>query len=147
MLLLNTKDENAGYAVQETEQPLQSSVFKFAVKRAAGKGRHGNAFFVCGSSADPKNWIECRLYYGGRSSLMITGGAVEHTEEKVVFDRQGVFIVTVSVDCKARTVAFEAAGHKLTSRITGSIDAITHYGTGGANSDNVFTGISVAASR
>jgi hypothetical protein len=145
-LLFSTKDQNAGYAVQESAKPLPKAVFSFAVKRAVGKSgerRHGNAFFVCGKGKRPEDWLECRLYYGGRSSLMITGGLVKQVEEKVSLGRRDVFDVTVSVDCAARTVTIEAGGSKLTSQITGPLDAITHYGYGGSNSDNEFTDVQV----
>ena len=74
---------------------------------------------------------------------MISGSNVEQIEEKLTFATRNVFAVTVSIDCPARTVTFEAAGRKLTSKISGSIEAITHYGCGGANSDNLFTDIAV----
>jgi len=145
-MLFSTKDKNAGYAVRECAEPIQKAVFSFSVMRApggAGQGWHGNAFLVFGPSGTPNDFIECRLYYGGRSSMMITGSRIEHVEEKVNFDRQRVFPVAVTVDCERRTVTFEAAGHKLTSEITGPLDAITHYGYGGANSANLFTDITV----
>ena len=145
-LLFSTKDKDTGYALQKLGKPASKSVFTFSVKRAqgpSGKGRHGNAFFACGASDRPEDLIECRLYYGGRSSLMISGSPVEHAEEKASFNRQAVFEVTVTVDCVGRTVTFETAGKKLTSRITGPVEAITHYGYGGANSDNYFTDITV----
>ncbi len=140
---LSVKDENAGYAIWQAEQPLIAPAFQFAVRRAAGSKRHGNAYFVFGTSSDPKDWIECRLYYGGRSSLMVTGEMVEHVEQKVTFDRSTALVVTVDVDGQAGTVTFEAAGHKLSARLTRSIPAITHYGYGGGNSDNVFTAVKI----
>jgi outer membrane protein assembly factor BamB len=142
-LLLSTKDEKAGYAVQKSAKPTKKATFTFSVKRAAGSRRHGNAFFVCGPTDDPEDWIQCRLYYGGRSSMMITGSRVEHIEQKVTFATRNVFTVTVGIDCEGRTIVFETAGNKLTSKITGAIGAITHYGHGGANSDNLFTDIEV----
>ncbi len=57
----------------------------------------------------------------------------------------GVLKVTVSIDCRERTVVFEAAGDELRSRITGSIEAITQFGYGGSNSDNLFTNIEVSS--
>ena len=74
---------------------------------------------------------------------MIAGSGVEDIEKKLTFVRRDVFTVTVTNDSEARTVAFEAAGGKLTSKITGPMEAITHYGCGGANSDNLFTDITV----
>jgi hypothetical protein len=145
-LLFSTKDTNAGYAVRESAKPMQKAVFSFSVMRApgaSGQGRHGNAFLVFGLGSTARDLIECRLYYGGRSSMMITGNRIEHVEEKVDFDRQRVFTVSVTVDCESRTVTFEAAGHKLASKITEPINTITHYGYGGANSANLFTGIRV----
>jgi len=145
-VLFRTKDQNAGYAVRRSAKPMQKGVFSFSLKRAPkkrGQQRHGNAFFVCGDGNTSKDLIECRLYYGGRSSLMITGDQAKHIEKKVSLGRQGTFAVTVTVDCKSRTVTVETAGNKLTSQITGSIDAITHYGYGGGNSDNFFTDIAV----
>lgn len=138
-LLLSTKDASAGYAIRKFAAPVEQAVFAFTVQRAPGTQRHGNAFFVCGPSDRPENCIECRLYYGGRSSMMITGSQVEQVEEKASFTRRDAFAVAVSIDCKARTVTFAAGGKELTARIAGPIDAITHYGYGGANSDNLFT--------
>ena len=146
VLLFSTKDQNTGYAVRACAKPMQKAVFSFSVKRAPrkpGQRRHGNAFFVCGKGTDPKGWIECRLYYGGRSSMMITGVLVKPIEAKKVFGRTVVFPVTVTIDCSARTVIFEAAGNRVTSQITEPLDAITHYGYGGGNSDNLFTDIAV----
>jgi len=145
-LLFSTKDKNAGYAVRESAKPMQKALFSFSVMRAPGalgQGRHGNAFFVFGPSGIASDLIQCRLYYGGRSSMMITGSRIEHLEEKVDFEKQRIFTATVTVDCQSGTVAFEAAGHKLTSKITEPIDAITHYGYGGGNSANLFTDITV----
>jgi hypothetical protein len=141
--LLSTKDQNAGYAVRRADKPLEKATFTFAVKRAPGKGRYGNAFFVCGSSEKPEDWIECRLYYGGRRSITIAGSRVEKAEAKMGSIKTDVFAVTVSIDCKERTVTFEAGGARLTSKITESIDALTHYGCGGANSASLFTEILV----
>ena len=142
--LLRTKDKNAGYALQASATPLQRATFRLSLKRATGNqavGRHGNAFFVCGGT--PDQLIECRLYYGGRSSLMITGPRVEHVEKKVAFTRRTSFTVEVTVDCNAGTVAFSTDGKEVTSRIAPPLSAITHYGYGGANSDNLFTAITV----
>ena len=144
--LFRTKDRNAGYAVRAAAKPLQRATFSFSLKRAAGNqvtGRHGNAFFVCGASPAADRLIECRLYYGGRSSLMITGSQVEHVEQKVSFSTRGPFTVDVTVDCDARTVTFAADGKRVTSKTTAPIAAITHYGYGGANSDTLFTAITV----
>jgi hypothetical protein len=141
--LFSTKDEGMGYAIRESQKPLAKAKFRFAVRRASGTGRHGNAFFVCGPSDRPEEQIECRLYYGGRSSLMITGSPVEHIEEKADLRGRDLFIVTVRVDCDPGTVTFEAAGKTVTARITSPVDKITHYGYGGGNSDNLFTGIRV----
>ena len=145
-VVFSVKDERVGYAVRESTKAMRQAVFTFSAQRAvgaSGQGRHGNVFFVCGAGDTPEHFIECRLYYGGRGSMMIAGSHVEPKEEKIRFDRQAVFAVTVTVDCERRTVTFETAGQKLTSRITGPIDAITHYGYGGANSANLFTDITV----
>ena len=75
--------------------------------------------------------------------MMITGVLVKPIEAKKVFGRTVVFPVTVTIDCSARTVIFEAAGNRVTSQITEPLDAITHYGYGGGNSDNLFTDIAV----
>ena len=91
----------------------------------------------------PQEFIECRLYYGGRSSLMITGNHVEHVEAKCAFSRRDLFKIVVTVDCEQESITFEAADQKVTSRLTGPIKAITHYGYGGANSDNLVTDIEV----
>ena len=111
----------------------------FAVQRAEGAKRHGNAFFVCGPSDQPGDWIECRLYYGGRRSLMIAGRCVEQVEAKVALPGQGPYQASVTVDCQARTVSFAVGSQEVTTKLTGAIKAITHYGYGGANSDSVFT--------
>lgn len=145
-LLFSTKEAIAGYAVRESAKPAEKAVFDFFVKRAvgaSGEGRHGNAFFVCGKGNTPKDFIECRLYYGGRSSMVITGSHVEHIEERFNSDRKAIYQVTVSVDCESRTVTFETGGQKVTARISESVDAITHYGYGGSNSANLFTEITV----
>ncbi len=141
-LRFRTKDEKAGYAVRRAEKPLEKATFRFAVKRAPGTHRHGNAFFVFGPSTKPEDLVECRLYYGGRSSLMIAGNAVERVDEKIDVGK-GVYEVTVTVDCRGQKVVFEAAGHTVRTAITGSLDAVTHYGYGGANADNFFTAIEV----
>jgi outer membrane protein assembly factor BamB len=140
-LLFSTKDDQAGYALLKVENPLSAATFRLAVKRASGAGRHGNAFFVFGPSGDPEQLIECRLYYGGRSSLMITGAPVEKVEEKADLRGRNVFEMTVRVDCRARVVSFESGGKTVTAKITGDCRAITHYGYGGGNSDNLFTGV------
>lgn len=142
-LLFSTKDKNEGYAVLKTEKPMSTATFRFAVKRASGAGRHGNAFFVFGASNDPERLIACRLYYGGRSSLMVTGAPVQPEEEKADLRGRDLFEVTVRVDCEAGVVTFESAGQTVTAKITGDCDAITHYGYGGGNSDNLFTGVRV----
>ena len=75
--------------------------------------------------------------------MVISGRRVEQVEEKVALASRNIFNVTVSIDCEARTVTFETASKKLTSRLTGSPEAITHYGWGGANSENLFSDIGV----
>jgi len=140
-LQVSAKDEGAGYAVAKLAQPAKEAVFRFVAQRAPGTKRHGNAFFVCGSDNDPKSWIECQIYYGGRSSIRIAGGQVETAEEKVAFDRRAPIAATVTVSCPNRTVTVEAGGAKLTAPITGTMDRIVCYGFGGANSDTLFTGI------
>ena len=146
-LLFSTKDDQAGYAVLKTDKPLTTASFRFAVRRASGAGRHGNAFFVFGPSNDPARLIECRLYYGGRSSLMIAGSLVEQAEEKADLRGRDLYEVTVRVDCRSGTVTLESAGRTLTTKIVDSCEAITHYGYGGANSDNLFSGIAVTPSK
>lgn len=146
-LLFSTKDDQAGYAVLKTDKPLTTASFRFAVRRASGAGRHGNAFFVFGPSNDPARLIECRLYYGGRSSLMIAGSLVGQAEEKADLRGRDLYEVTVRVDCRSGTVTLESAGRTLTTKIVDSCEAITHYGYGGANSDNLFSGIAVTPSK
>lgn len=144
--LFSTKDEQAGYAVRRAKRPLNKAEFRLVAGRAqaaSGQRRHGNVFFVCGRGTEPRELIECRLYYGGRSSMLITGPFVEQVEEKVSIDRGSVFEMIVSVDCDKRTISFEFAGQKLSTRITGRVEAITHYGYGGANSDNQVSQIEV----
>ena len=138
-----TKDSKAGYAVRKVDEPIRRATFTFSVSRVPAEGRHGNAFFVCGNGNQPEDWIECRLFYGGRRSVEITGRHAQSVTEEVDFPRQKTFPVTVTVDCKARTVTLAAAGRTLTSRIKGSLDTITHVGFGGANSTNVFTDIKI----
>ncbi len=139
-LRVATKEEGAGYAVKKMEKPSRKFVFRFTVQRApakTGTKRNGNAFFVFGRGGDLKDMMECRLYYGGRSSLTIGGSSVEEADEKMTFDRRKPMAVTVSVDLDAGTVSFETQGKKIVSKITGSLDAITHYGFGGSNSDSL----------
>jgi hypothetical protein len=138
---LRTKDQNTGYAIRPLERPLEQAVFTFSVQREPDTSRHGNAFFVCGPSDNPEDWIECRLYYGGRRSLEITGTHVEPLEVKLPPGRIDAWHITVSIDCRQRTISFDAAGTCLTSKLTGPLSAITHFGCGGANSANVFTPI------
>ncbi|MCU0978302.1 MAG: PQQ-binding-like beta-propeller repeat protein [Pirellulaceae bacterium] len=138
-LQLSTKDDQPGYAVRQADQPWEKASLTFAVQRAEGAKRHGNAFFVCGPSDQPGDWIECRLYYGGRRSLMIAGRCVEQVEAKVALPGQGPYQASVTVDCQARTVSFAVGSQVVTTKLTGAIKAITHYGYGGANSDSVFT--------
>lgn len=140
-VLFGTKDDKAGYALCKADRPIATATFRLALKRASGAGRHGNAFFVLGSGNDPAQLIECRLYYGGRSSLMITGPLVEQVEEKADLRGRELHEVTVRVDCKAGTVTLESGEQTVTARLKGNIDAITHYGYGGTNSDNLFTGV------
>lgn len=140
---LTSNDQGAGYAVRESDRPLQKAVFSFAVKRRPGTKRHGNAFFVCGARKKPEDWIECRLYYGGRRTMEIAGNVVEPA--KIAFNpsRTDALHVVVTVDCKAQTVTLEAAEAKLTTRITKPVETITHYGVGGANADNCFSEIAL----
>jgi len=140
---LASKDQGAGYAIRPADRPLERAIFRFAVKRRPGSARHGNAFFVCGASDKPDDWIECRLYYGGRRTLEITGKLVEHARTNFHPVKTDAMNVTVTVDCKARTVTLEVGETRLTTKITGAIAAITHYGCGGANADNLFTAIAV----
>ncbi len=142
-LLFGTKDEKEGYAVTATDQPLAKATFRLALKRASGGGRHGNAFFLFGSTDEPDQMVQCRLYYGGRSSLMITGDAVERAEKKADLRGRRQFEVTVEVDCREGTVTFKSADDTVTAKLCGDWQAITHYGYGGGNSDNLFTGVLV----
>jgi hypothetical protein len=138
-----TKDSKAGYAVRKVATPVKRATFTFSVSRAPIEGRHGNAFFVCGNGNQPENWIECRLFYGGRRTAEIAGEHAQTVTEEIDFPRQRTHSVTVTVDCEARTVTLIAAGRTLTSRIEGSLDTITHVGYGGVNSANVFTDIKI----
>lgn len=144
--LFRTSDEKAGYAVRRADAPISKAIFRFTVQRAAGKSgekRHGNAFFVFGGGPDPGDWVECQLYYGGRSSLVLAGKGVARAEEKAKFDARGRIGVTVAVDIEAGTITLEAAGARVSARMTGPMDAIRYFGYGGANSDNVFGPIRV----
>ena len=141
--VFSTGNDKVGYAIRETEKPMSSATFRFAVRRASGTGRHGNAFFVCGPSDDILNLIECRLYYGGRSSLLITGALVEQAEKKIEFRGRDIYEAIVRVDCAARTVTVETMGQTLSTKLKGNCETVTHYGYGGGNSDNVFTAVSV----
>jgi len=146
-ILFRTTNDKAGYAVRQAVAPLGKASFEFTVRRAEGKSgekRHGNAFFVFGPSDKAEEWIECQLYYGGRSSVVIGGRGVERVEEPMKYSRKGALTVTVTVDCRAGTVVVETGGGKaITARITGGMDAIRWYGYGGANSDNLFGEIRV----
>jgi hypothetical protein len=145
-VLFQVHDANVGYALRKSSTPIQKGSFKFSLKRAPGpqgQGRHGNAYFVFGPSEDPKACIECRLYYGGRSSMMITGSPVQTVEKKLTFARRDVFTAIVTVDCKRREITFEVAGHKLTALMQDPLEAVNHYGYGGGNSANLCTGIAV----
>jgi len=75
--------------------------------------------------------------------MMITGSLAQKAEQTVARAKLDVINVTVSIDLLARTIVFEATGAKLTSKITGPIDAVTRYGCGGSNADNLFTAITV----
>ncbi|MBN2451237.1 MAG: PQQ-binding-like beta-propeller repeat protein, partial [Lentisphaeria bacterium] len=142
-MLFRTLDAGAGYALRPAEAPLRQATFTLSAVRAPGTNRHGNAFLVLGTGATPADWLECRLYYGGRSSLMLTGKGVETKEEKVALQRGDPFVLTATVDCAAGTLTFEVSGHSLTTRLTNPIQGITHYGYGGANADTVFSPIRV----
>ncbi len=74
---------------------------------------------------------------------MITGALVAEAEEKADLRGRDVFEVVVRVDCTAGVISFESAGHTVTAKIQGDCEAITHYGYGGGNSDNLFTGVRV----
>ena len=138
-----TKDSKAGYAVRKVAAPVKRATFTFSVSRAPAEGRHGNAFFVCGNGNQPEDWIECRLFYGGRRSVEITGKHAQTGHGRGRLPAAEDLSVTVTIDCEARTVTLAAAGRTLTSRIEGSLDTITHVGYGGANSANVFTDIKI----
>jgi len=138
-----SKDQSAGYAIYPVDRPMEKAVFRFAVKRRPETKRHGNAFFICGTSDKPEDWIECRLYYGGRRTMEIAGKLVEPAKTTLNPGKADAMSVTVTVDCKERVVTIEAGGVKLTTKIIGSIAAVTHYGCGGANADNLFTEIVV----
>ncbi len=47
----------------------------------------------------------------------------------------------MTIDCQQRTVLFEVNNTKLTTKITGPFNAITHYGIGGSNAANLVTSI------
>ena len=142
-VIVGTKDSNSGYAVQAVEQKLERGVFTFAVQRAPTEKRHGNVCFVFGTSEKPDDWLECWLYYGGRRTMTITGSRVQQVDKKVELPAAGVFFVTVTIDCKERTLLFDVNGTKLTTKITGPFIAISHYGIGGSNSANLLTSLSV----
>ena len=142
-VVVSTKGNSSGYALRAVEAPMARGVFTFAVQRApTPEKRSGNVFFVFGTSEKPDDWLECRLYYGGRRSMMITGKCVQEVEKKIELPA-GVFQVTVAIDCQARTVDFAVNGAKLTSKITGPFGAISHYGLGGGNAANLLTSLSV----
>jgi outer membrane protein assembly factor BamB len=142
-LLFSTDDDTVGYALRPAEHPVRKASFRCAVRRASGPGRHGNAFLVLSPEGAPEKLIECRLYYGGRSSLMITGPGVERVDKRAEFQRGGVYTMRVDVDCPAGVVTFQAAGQKLTAKMNDPWPAVAAYGYGGGNSDNLFTGIRV----
>lgn len=147
-VLFHTNDDKAGYAVRQSDTPITKALFRFTVQRAVGKSgekRHGNAFFVFGDGPNPEDWVECQLYYGGRSSLVVAGKGVARAEEKAKFDARGRFDVSVEVNLKAGIVTLEAGGAKATAEMTGRMDAIRYYGYGGANSDNLFGEIRVGS--
>jgi len=142
--VFGTNDKREGYALTAAERPLAKAVLSFSLKRAGKQGRHGNAFLVCAPSANIEGLIKCCLYYGGRSSLVITGKHVKDIEQKMDFDRRtAVHTMSVTVDCGARTLNFEADGKSVATDITGPVPAITHYGYGGGNSDSFVTAITV----
>lgn len=144
--LLRTNDKESGYAVRPADAPIKKAAFRFTVQRAvgaAGEKRHGNAFFVFGGGPNPEDWVECQLYYGGRSSLVVAGKGVARVEERAKFDARGRFEVSVEVDLEAGSVTLEAGGARAISKMTGAMDAIRYYGYGGANSDNLFGEIRV----
>ena len=140
---VSSKDRDTGYVVCPCAKPLEKAVFTFFVKRTPGTRRHGNVFFVFGQGDHPDDWTRCQLYYGGRSSMAITGSAVEHRENKLTDARAAVFQLTVRIDCSAQTIRFEAAGKQLDARFTKPIRTIICYGCGGSNADNTFSEIAV----
>ena len=145
-ILFQTKDTSTGYAIRAADRPLAKAVFQFSVQRAqpsAGEKRHGNAFFVFSPTARPEDRIECRIYYGGRSSFSIAGKAVAAAEEHARFARDGTLDVTVSADCDAGTISCQVGEQTLKTKMTAKINAISHYGFGGANSANLFSAIDV----
>ena len=140
---VKTLTKAPGYAIKKLDKPTRKATFTFNVTRAPVEARrHGNAFFVFGPSANMKQMVECRLYYGGRSSVMIVGSA-EEVDVEMTFTQRDRFIIRVTVDLDAGTVTMEAQGKKIESKLTGSPRAITYYGFGGANSDNIFSGFTV----
>jgi outer membrane protein assembly factor BamB len=138
-LRVTVQDEGVGYAVQRFEPAQQTAVFQFAVRRTPDTARNGNVSFIFGDGDTPQRWVECRVFYGGRSSLMIAGAMAEPAEAKAVFKRRDQLLVTVSVDCQARTVTLNAGGQEVTSKLTAALEKITHIGYGGANSDNLLS--------
>jgi hypothetical protein len=140
---LTTEEGRPGYAIRKSEEPIRRGIFTVSVKRTPGSRRHGNAFLTFGPGDEPGDWIECHLYYGGRSSMMITGRGVETIERKIDLEQSGAFTLIASVDCEEGTVAFQVGKHELKTTLDTSISAITHYGVGGANCDNLFTGMTL----
>jgi hypothetical protein len=98
---------------------------------------------MIGFGPEPDDWVECQIYYGGRSSLALAGPRVEFADEKVSFDRSGEFKVAVTVNGEAGTVTLEANGRTISTRLKDPVGPVTHYGYGGANSDTLFSEIRV----
>ena len=142
-LRLITRENASGFAIRKAERPLSKGVLSVSLRRAGTQGRHGNAFIVLGNSAEPARMIICRIYFGGRDSIGISGDMVEKREEKITFTTRHTIAAQVEFDCPAGTVSLNVGENVVKTRITGDLPSVTHYGYGGAHADNIYTPIRV----
>ncbi len=142
--VFSTTDAKEGFAVREARQPLRKGEFAFTFKKATPRtvsGRHGNCFFVLGTSGATEDLIQVMLYYGGRRSIVIFGKHVEDVDTKFEYPRQPQLSATVAFDLATRQLSVTIDGKTVRTKITADIPAITHYGFGGSNSDTFFSAL------
>ena len=139
----STAGNGLGYALTKTSEPLSAASFSFSFRGEGSKGRHGNSFFVLGSSDKPDELIQVAFYYGGRRRLIVSGNGIKEQSAELDLPRKSLNKAIVRFDVAAKIVSVEIAGKTLTAKLTSEPAGITHYGYSGSNSDTYFTEVIV----